>query len=464
MSPDLPTNATTPPKSTSSTAQTPLTAARDAQGHSRVPLPAAPEATLPAASPAPGSLAAPRKRRRAATASARNVTSAARRQVRLEVTVGPIVTAWPWATGAVPAGPAGPMIDCAPAPAPLARRSHRTLSSIRTAPTRTAPIAQRPVLHRRRRFLLLLRRRPSVDSCCRETVSGQSPLKRSAGHSRRERSDRRAGERQRAVEPVGYADQQRLEAQRETGAQRRVRRRAVARFPYALFPSCRPFRCSTAGALAKAWNTRGNGPYTLDPYTPTFSAQRVYGSRRLPWSTHLVAVRPSCRPRQRRTGASSARLRGTSRYPYGSSHEASATPGAARSSHHRTVLPQALQTWREAVLPPRDLVASDCGRPCGHSTATHLGALIAMPCLAGAVVLASAPSHRRASTCHTASEAGDPHFLIGVRPGPVTPLLLSLHPPTSARASHRRPPPGRFSWTHQKKRPPMATTGLAGPA
>lgn len=111
------------------------------------------------------------------------------------------------------------------------------------------------------------------------------------------------------MEPVGYADQRRLEAQRETGAQRRVRRTAVARFPYALFLSCRPFRCSTAGALAKAWNTRGNGPYTLDPYTPTSSAQRVYGSRRLPWSSRHLAVRPFCRPWQRRTGASSAPFR-----------------------------------------------------------------------------------------------------------------------------------------------------------
>lgn len=138
---------------------------------------------------------------------------------------------------------------------------------------------------------------------CGETAVGQSPLKRSAGHSRRERSDRRIGERQRAVEPVGYADQQRLAAQQETGAQRRVRRTAVARFPYALFLSRRPFRWSTAGALAKAWNIRGNGLYTLDPYTPASSAQRVYGSRRFTWSSPLLAVRPICRPRQRRTGA-----------------------------------------------------------------------------------------------------------------------------------------------------------------
>ena len=134
------------------------------------------------------------------------------------------------------------------------------------------------------------------------------------------------------MEPVGYADQQRLEAQRETGAKRRVRRTAVARFPYALFPLLPPFRHSTAGALAEAWNIRGNDLYTLDPYTPSPSAQRVYGSCRFRWIYGLLGVQPFCRPLQRRTDASSAPPRGTSGYPYGSSHVASATSGAARSA------------------------------------------------------------------------------------------------------------------------------------
>ncbi len=88
------------------------------------------------------------------------------------------------------------------------------------------------------------------------------------------------------MEPVGYADQQRLEAQQETGAKRRVRRTAVARFPYALFPSCRSSRCSTAGALAEAWNIRGNDPYTLDPYTPSHPRSGCTG--------HVVSLGYSC--------------------------------------------------------------------------------------------------------------------------------------------------------------------------
>ena len=102
--------------------------------------------------------------------------------------------------------------------------------------------------------------------------------------------------------------------------------------PLCPFPLLPPFRHSTAGALAEAWNIRGNDPYTLDPYTPSPSAQRVYGSCRFRWIYGLLGVQPFCRPLQRRTDASSAPPRGTSGYPYGSSHVASATSGAARSA------------------------------------------------------------------------------------------------------------------------------------
>lgn len=102
--------------------------------------------------------------------------------------------------------------------------------------------------------------------------------------------------------------------------------------PLCPFPLLPPFRHSTAGALAEARNIRGNAPYTLDPYTPSPSAQRVYGSCRFRWIYGLLVVQPFCRPLQRRTDASSAPPRGTSGYPYGSSHVASATSGAARSA------------------------------------------------------------------------------------------------------------------------------------
>lgn len=102
--------------------------------------------------------------------------------------------------------------------------------------------------------------------------------------------------------------------------------------PLCPFPLLPPFRHSTAGALAEAWNIRGNVPYTLDPYTPSPSAQRVYGSCRFRWIYWLLGVQPFCRPLQRRTDASSAPPRGTSGYPYGSSHVASAMSGAARSA------------------------------------------------------------------------------------------------------------------------------------
>jgi hypothetical protein len=124
--------------------------------------------------------------------------------------------------------------------------------------------------------------------------------------------------------------------------------------PLCPFPLLPPSRYSTAGALAEAWNIRRNDPYTLDPYTPRSSAQRVYGSRRLPWSSHSLGVQPFCRPLQRRTGGPSAPPRGTSGHPYEPILERQrrrAQPG------HRIcciVLPQAHQTPRAADRCPRD--------------------------------------------------------------------------------------------------------------
>lgn len=91
------------------------------------------------------------------------------------------------------------------------------------------------------------------------------------------------------------------------GAQRRDRSEAegpqdrVARFPYALSLPCRHPRCSTAGALAEAWNIRGNVPYPFDPYPSPFSAKRGYGLGRFTWSLHHLRVPHISRPWHSRT-------------------------------------------------------------------------------------------------------------------------------------------------------------------
>lgn len=264
------------------------------------------------------------------------------------------------------------MIDCAPAPAPLARRSHRTLSSIRTASIRTASIAQRPVIHRRRRFLLLLRRRSSADSCCRETVSGQSPSSAALGI---------AGGSVATDELASASERGTRRLCRPTASRSAARDRSAAEGPQdrcCQVPLC-PFPLLPSISLFHGWSVseslehQGKRPVHPGPVHPHLI--RAAGVR---VTTFALVIAPCGRTAFLPSVATpygclfcsiSSPLRGTSRYPYGSSHEASATPGAARSSHHRSVLPQAPQPWREAVLPPRDLVASGCGDPCRNSTA-----------------------------------------------------------------------------------------------
>ena len=90
----------------------------------------------------------------------------------------------------------------------------------------------------------------------RRAFTGCSPATSAAAHppqsGHAERSEVR--ERQRPGEPVGYADQHVLGAQRRGRA--RVRRTRVARFPYALLASA---FCSTSGALAEDWNAGISG-------------------------------------------------------------------------------------------------------------------------------------------------------------------------------------------------------------
>lgn len=251
-------------------------------------------------------------------------------------------------------------------------------------------------------------------------------------------------ERQRPDGPVSAANggTRRLCRPTRPGAQRRDRAERgsegpCCQVPLCPFPLLPPSRCSTAGALAEAWNIRGNGLYTLDPYTPSPSAQRVYGSRRFAWSSHHLGVQPSCRPWQRRTGASSAPPRGTSGYPYGSSDRASATTGAARSGHRRTVLPQALQPWRAAPSAPRDLVASGCGKLCGFSTASTDRCTDRTVLVQHRIIVAPAPVAPR-------PRRALPHILVGARSRP------------GRRSPCRR---ATASWTHQKRRSPGMRPG-----
>lgn len=109
-----------------------------------------------------------------------------------------------------------------------------------------------------------------VDSCSVE-VAGQLLSSAALGMPRtrqrskvRERSDREETRR------LCRLTRPRSAAERPSVA--RVRRTRVIRFPYALFLLAAPSLCSTAGALAEAWNIRGNGPYPLDPYPSPFPA------------------------------------------------------------------------------------------------------------------------------------------------------------------------------------------------
>lgn len=124
----------------------------------------------------------------------------------------------------------------------------------------------------------------------------------------------------------------------------------------------RPWRSSTAGASAEAWNIRRNDPYTLDPYTPTFSAQRVYGPRRFSWSARLLVVRSFV---GRGTGVRVVflHLREARAGPVPSGFFRVSAAGAARSLLCvAAVLPQAMQPSPPKASPLPRSRRSGCGQ------------------------------------------------------------------------------------------------------
>lgn len=242
--------------------------------------------------------------------------------------------------------------------------------------------------------------------------------------------------------PTNTSSERSGEAERSEGPQDTCYQ--VPLCPFAFLLPCRRPRCSTAGALAEAWNIRGNDPYPLDPYpSPLFRAAGVRV-----WLFRLVIAPSGC------TADSTSAIRP---YPHADPSSRGTSEAGVRVCSRRGAAPVrhpaavggtafAAQRIRPLATPSLRLWTTLC------STARRGGAAGLAPSrCAGCTDVDSPRSGAAAAACQ--------HFMHRVRGGRSAPCRRrTFRPRAVLRLALARRARGGSSWTHQKKRGPAAAT------